>query len=84
MEFIDNEGPNTLRSTLLHLFQNASTAEVHVAFATEEGVALLLRKLRRVEEVRVLVGLWQGFTDPKALRVLLDVQIGGVVVFKPE
>jgi HKD family nuclease len=76
MEFIDNVGPNTVQAALLHLLPNATTAELHVAFATSEGVTRLLRRLRRPREVRVLVSLWQAFTEPKALRLLLEVQGG--------
>ena len=82
MEFIDNIGPNTVQATLLHLLPNATTAELHVAFATSEGVTRLLRRLRRVRKVRVLVSLWQAFTEPKALRLLLEVQGGAAGTFQ--
>lgn len=82
MEFIDNVGPNTVQAALLHLLPNATTAELHVAFATSEGVTRLLRRLRRAREVRVLVSLWQAFTEPKALRLLLEVQGGAGGTFQ--
>ena len=74
---IENSGPNTLVSYL----RNAGTAATHidiaVAFITAAGLESVLHLLKRISargHVRLLTGLYQGFTEPKALRMLLREQ----------
>lgn len=72
-----NNGPASLRDTLRQESRKAVGATIYVAFVTEEGIRSLLPYLRRVAtkgSIRLLTGLYQGFTTPEALRMLLDVQ----------
>lgn len=74
---IENSGPNTLVSFLRNVGKGASQIDVAVAFVTEAGLDPLLYLLKQTAKrgnVRVLTGLYQGFTDPKALRRLLREQ----------
>jgi len=65
----------------LHLLPNATAADIQVAFATKQGVSRVLHRLRRADTARVLVSLWQLFTDPDALRLLLKTQAEASTTF---
>jgi HKD family nuclease len=55
----------------------STSFDLAAAFVTSAGVDSVLHLLQRVAtkgNVRVLTGLYQGFTDPKALRTLLRVE----------
>lgn len=71
---IDNQGPNSVAAALTHLSKKAKELDVQAAFVTTSGVKAVLTALKRVAtsgRVRVLTGLYQGFTEPSALRMLL-------------
>jgi HKD family nuclease len=74
---IENAGPNTLISFLRIAGAGCARIDLAVAFVTAAGLDSLLFVLRRAAargRVRVLTGLYQGFTDPRALRTLLREQ----------
>jgi HKD family nuclease len=74
-ELIENAGPNSVFATLKSLLSSAITVDVHVAFTTVSGLELLLPRLLNVAtkgRVRFLTGLYQGCTEPKALKKLLQ------------
>lgn len=74
---IDNTGPNTLAAFLLEHGTDCARIDLAVAFVTTSGLEQILHLLKRVAakgRVRILTGLYQGFTEPKALRVLLREQ----------
>ncbi|HEU0029913.1 MAG TPA: phospholipase D-like domain-containing protein [Kofleriaceae bacterium] len=76
--FIENRGPNSVKATLKKLFDGASAADVQVAFTTKSGLDALLPRLSKVAtkgKVRFLTGLYQGNTEPDALRVLQRAQL---------
>jgi HKD family nuclease len=71
---IDNTGPNTLLSYLRNAGHAAAQFDIAVAFISKAGLESVLHLLKRVAAkgpVRLLTGLYQGFTDPAALRILL-------------
>ena len=73
---IDNSGPNTLVTFLRNAGVGCGEIDVAVAFITAAGLDSLLYLLKRAAtrgRVRVLTGLYQWFTEPKALRMLLHV-----------
>lgn len=74
---IDNTGPNTLAAFLLERGPGCDRIDLAVAFVTASGLEQVLHLLKLVAakgRVRILTGLYQGFTDPKALRTLLREQ----------
>lgn len=74
---IGNNGPANLRDTLKVVLTHASHVSIAVAFVTQSGLTEILLPLRQVAargSVRFLTGLYQRFTDPEALRTLLQVQ----------
>lgn len=74
---IDNTGPNTLILFLQDTADKASQIDIAVAFITAKGINSLLYLLKKAADrgqVRLLTGLYQGFTEPKALRTLLREQ----------
>lgn len=74
---IENTGPNTLLAFLQHAGSGASSIDIAAAFLTSSGVdsiLYLLKKIAQKGSVRVLTGLYQGFTDPVALRKLYRIQ----------
>jgi HKD family nuclease len=74
---IENAGPNTLISYLRNAGNAATQIDIAVAFVTAAGldsVLYLLKKTAAHGHVRLLTGLYQGFTEPKALRTLLREQ----------
>jgi HKD family nuclease len=78
IDLIENRGPNTLLATLRKLLatHNCSVVEFQVAFASAAGVGELLPSLRRAAsrtQVRIVTGLYQGVTEPSALRLLFKV-----------
>jgi HKD family nuclease len=76
-EFIENVGPNSVLSNLRRMTKGAGRVDIAVAFISASGLNQLLPSLQRVAsrgEVRILTGLYQGITDPRALSTLLRVQ----------
>ena len=76
-EFIENTGPNSVLGTLRRMTKRAAQVDIAVAFISAAGLNRLLPSLQQVASrgaVRVLTGLYQGITDPQALRTLLRVQ----------
>lgn len=76
-DIIDNSGPNQLGKTIQQFLNKADSVDIAVAFATQEGVLNLIDGLSRVGrrgQCRILVGVWQWFTQPDALRHLLRAQ----------
>lgn len=74
---IENSGPNTLVSYLRNAGSAATKIDIAVAFITTAGLESVLHLLKRTSaqgQVRLLTGLYQGFTEPKALRTLLREQ----------
>ena len=77
VELIENNGPNTLLATFRALVGPKSIVDVQVAFVSASGMGTLLPTLRRAASlgrVRVITGLYQGVTEPAALRLLLKAQ----------
>jgi HKD family nuclease len=78
-EFIENNGPDNLRDTLKALLSKTSTNEVcvAVAFITQSGLDEIIQPLRQVAaqgSVKLITGLYQHVTEPKALETLLNIQ----------
>ncbi len=77
VELIDNRGPNTLLSTLRTLLGKAAGVDIQVAFASAQGVGLLLPSLKQAAvrgQIRIVTGLYQAVTEPAALWLLLKAQ----------
>ncbi|NKE72803.1 phospholipase D-like domain-containing protein [Candidatus Manganitrophus noduliformans] len=77
LEIIENSGPNNLRDALRAKLANASDVSIAVAFITESGLDEIIQSLRQAAsrgKVRLLTGLYQRVTEPKALKTLLRVQ----------
>src|SRR5712692_8278993 len=77
MALIENSGPNNLREYLKGVLRRADRIDIAVAFITQAGLTEILQALRQVAgrgQVRILTGLYQGFTEQEALRMLLRVQ----------
>jgi HKD family nuclease len=76
-QFIENVGPNSVLSNLRRMTKGVADVDIAVAFISSSGLNQLLPSLQRVAsrgEVRILTGLYQGITDPRALSTLLRVQ----------
>ena len=76
-EVIENSGPNNMREQLRSLLKGSSQVDIAVAFISAQGLSTILEALRQVANrgrVRVITGLYQGITEPSALRILLRVQ----------
>ena len=74
---IENAGPNHLRGFLKQHIKTAKSVDIAVAFVTLAGLSDLLPVLKKASmngSVRLLTGLYQCFTEPEALRVLLAEQ----------
>ena len=74
---IENSGPNTVVQFLRNAGSRSKQIDIGVAFITAAGLnslLYLLKKTATIGSVRILTGLYQGFTEPKALRTLLRVQ----------
>jgi len=70
---IDNSGVNQLLPYLRAAGASCRQIDIAVAFITASGlesILHLLKKVARRGQVRVLAGLYQGFTEPKALAML--------------
>src|SRR5437879_1081000 len=77
VDVVENAGPNTMASFLRNAGSGCAELDLAAAFVTAAGLDLLLYMLKKIASrgtVRVLTGLYQGFTDPKALRTLLQAQ----------
>jgi HKD family nuclease len=77
LQIIENSGPNNLRDFLKAHLPKASQVDIAVAFATKAGVDKILSSLRQAASrgpVRILVGLYQAFSEPQALKTLLRAQ----------
>src|SRR5689334_16976013 len=73
VEYVNNEGPNTVKGIVRRLAASAKSLDAVSAFATSAGVNAVLPYLRQIAErgsVRLTVGLYQGITEPAALRAL--------------
>lgn len=76
-EVVENSGPNNLRDLLKAKLAKASAVDIGVAFVTESGIGEIIQPLRQVAvkgRVRLLTGLYQRVTEPRALELLLDIQ----------
>jgi HKD family nuclease len=74
---IENTGPNTLLAFLRHAGAACDRIDIAVAFVTAAGLDSLLGLLKQAASrghVRILTGLYQKVTEPKALRTLLREQ----------
>jgi HKD family nuclease len=74
---IENSGPNTLVAFLRKAGAGCAQIDIAVAFITAAGLDSLLFLLKKAASrgrVRVLTGLYQAFTEPKALWTLLREQ----------
>lgn len=74
---IENNAHNTLAAFLQATAKGASALDWASAFLTNAGlesVLYLLTAAAKKGKVRVLTGLYQGFTEPAALRTLLKAQ----------
>ncbi|HLM72655.1 MAG TPA: phospholipase D-like domain-containing protein, partial [Polyangiaceae bacterium] len=85
-EVVDNVGPNQLVTYLRDSAKTAVAMDIAAAFVTASGLNALLHALLRVAgqgKVRLLTGLFQGVTEPAALRKLLQAESstqGGLAV----
>jgi HKD family nuclease len=74
---VENSGPNTLVSYLRNAGTTTTQIDIAVAFITTAGLDSVTHVLKRASQrgqVRLITGLYQGFTEPKALRTLLREQ----------
>jgi HKD family nuclease len=77
LDIIENTGPDNLRDTLKAELRHASEVSIAVAFVTLSGLDGIIQSLRQVAvsgSVRLLTGLYQKVTEPRALKTLLGVQ----------
>ncbi len=77
LQIIENSGPNNLHDVLLADLDDARQSDISVAFITDAGLGEILPSLRKITsigKVRIITGLYQGVTEPKALRTLLRAQ----------
>ena len=76
-DIIENVGPDNLRDTLKVKLRIAKDVFISVAFITQSGLNEIIQPLRQVAsqgKVKLITGLYQGFTEPKALETLLNIQ----------
>lgn len=76
-QVIENSGPNNIRDVLKAKLSSASEVCIAVAFVTQAGLDEIIQPLRQVAaggRVRLITGLYQRFTEPRALQTLLDIQ----------
>jgi HKD family nuclease len=74
---VENAGPNNLKSFFEIRAKKATRADIGVAFVTLRGfeqVSPLLKRIASRGQVNILTGLYQWFTEPRALRRLLEIQ----------
>ncbi|MGE5296878.1 MAG: phospholipase D-like domain-containing protein [Solirubrobacterales bacterium] len=77
LDLIENSGPDNLRDTLKAQISHASEVSIAVAFITQAGLDEIVQPLQQVAtngKVRLLTGLYQKFTEPRALRTLCRLQ----------
>jgi HKD family nuclease len=77
ISLVTNTGPNCLLPYLRRTGASCKQVDIAVAFITASGlesVLHLLQQVARKGRVRILTGLYQGFTEPRALSVLLREQ----------
>src|SRR5579883_985288 len=77
LDTIENNGPDNLRDTLKFQLTRAKDVSIAVAFVTQAGLDEIVQPLRQAAangNVRLLTGLYQKVTEPRALRTLLRVQ----------
>lgn len=77
IEVIENSGPNNLRDVLKAKLAKASEVCIAAAFVTESGLDEIIQPLGQVAtqgKVRLITGLYQRVTEPKALKTLLRIQ----------
>ena len=70
-DIVNKAGPNSVGHLFEQLARSARTLNTVVAFATKAGVDSVLPHIRRIAErgpVCITVGLYQGVTEPAALR----------------
>jgi len=74
---IENSGPNTVINKLKAISKSAIKMDIAVAFITKSGLDKLITVLERVSsngKVRILTGIYQGFTQATALGILLKLK----------
>jgi len=77
LELIENCGPDNLRDVLKSIVPKASDVSIAVAFVTQAGLEGIIQPLTDAAargRIRLLTGLYQKVTQPKALETLLRVQ----------
>jgi HKD family nuclease len=77
-EVIENSGPNNLRDALKAKLGKASQVRIAAAFVTQSGLDEIIQALRQVAtqgKVRIITGLYQCVTEPRALKSLLSIQM---------
>lgn len=71
--------PKKVLSTILHELENCNQFYISVAFVTTSGVAAIINKLKELErrEIKgqILVSQYLNFTQPEALKRLLQFKI---------
>ncbi|HEX4792466.1 MAG TPA: phospholipase D-like domain-containing protein [Humisphaera sp.] len=74
---IENAGPNNLKAFIKDTIKAANKVDIGVAFITVGGLEHVSRWLKKAGSrgtVRVLTGFYQCFTEPAALRKLLELK----------
>ncbi|HMD99345.1 MAG TPA: phospholipase D-like domain-containing protein [Terriglobia bacterium] len=77
LAFVENAGPDSVRTVLREELKKAREVCIAVAFVTRAGVDQIIQPLRSAAatgSVRLLTGLYQHLTEPSALEALLLVQ----------
>lgn len=77
IDLIVNEGPDNLRGTFRDRLGSATSVSIAVAFITESGLREIHAQLLQAGfegKVRFLTGLYQGVTEPKALKLLYEAE----------
>ena len=72
-DLVNNVGPNTMEAMFRESAKSARTLQAVVAFATEAGVNAVLPYILQIAQrghASITVGLYQGITEPAALRAL--------------
>jgi len=78
-DLVNNVGPNTVESVFREFGNSARTLRAVVAFATKAGVDAVMPYVRQIAErghASITVGLYQGVTEPAALRALAKARKG--------
>lgn len=72
-EIVNNVGPNTVENVFREFAKSARSLHAVVAFATKAGVDAVMPYIRQIAQhghAAITVGLYQGVTEPAALRAL--------------